>query len=661
MTILESVDAPEKMGYNGGIVTLKLKIDTQTKSEPEFLPWKYQVLFDETEFIKATVEKPVTELTIEIPGNYNLDERTVAVRMTDCTKETEEWSTVASFKQEAAVIKMEYEGDFDTFWAKGNIDIKDGRFIVAEKYSDVGLLFSADSRYGVKAENYSGTAYAPEAVAITLSEIETKEPADPCKLVSETFRTPSYADFYFLENINYEDPYFDWVDTRDGIKGIHFKDSEFFLPFSGVVSKNTGDYSFKGLNAGYWFLGASAEEDHCIYVISEDYTALYYDLTHENLGSVRCVLDRKLPTYASHSFDKELTDKQMFMTVKVDMGDYPLAEVLAECVESGEVYDASATRTTDAVVNISANTTKQEREWRIFVNRIYSGVSFKQPAMTSYAVYVSHTPASSDYNSFTLSVTIDTDLDNVPVVIKGAGSDLTQTASKTNTTVSFTIPENTATSERTLSIWVDGKDTKKTVKQGAAPAGGLSVEWSSGALTVKNGAYVFAEPTERGMLFKYKSQYGILVEGDYTSSSKYPGYAYGPEKTTVAYEDIKTDQTDPCSLVAPAGTWRLPTIDELNEIKAAPNGKSFSASEYNTKLDGLKEIFFVGGGQMKDDGNGITLPTASSNWSSTESADKPGQYGYMAWTLSSATGSFLVSSAGAKQTKALQVRCVRSK
>lgn len=255
-----------------------------------------------------------------------------------------------------------------------------------------------------------------------------------------------------------------------------------------------------------------------------DYTSLYYDLTHENLGSVRCVLDRKLPSYASHSFDKELTDKQMFMTVKVDMGDYPLAEVLAECVESGEVYDASATRTTDAVVNISANTTKQEREWRIFVNRIYSGVSFKQSAMTSYAVYVSHTPASSDYNSFTLSVTIDTDLDNVPVVVKGAGSDLTQTASKTNTTVSFTIPENTAASERTL--------------------------------------------------FKYKSQYGIQVEGEYTSSSKYPGYAYGPEKTSVAYEDIKTDQIDPCGLVAPAGTWRLPTIDELSEIKAAPNGKS---------------------------------------------------------------------------------------
>lgn len=52
------------------------------------------------------------------------------------------------------------------------------------------------------------------------------------RFASETFRTPSYADFYFLENINYEDPYFDWVDTRDGIKGIRFKDSEFFLPWT---------------------------------------------------------------------------------------------------------------------------------------------------------------------------------------------------------------------------------------------------------------------------------------------------------------------------------------------------------------------------------------------------------------------------------------------
>lgn len=660
VTSLEGVIAPSKMGYNGGVVSLALKVDVQTKADTTFLPWKYRVILGGEECDPVEVKEKTEILYVEVPGNYTLDERQVEVQMTDCTKQEDEWSTVASFPQEAGVVRMAFERDFDTFWAKGNIDIEDGKFIVAENYSDPGLLFSADSKYGVKAEDYTGTAYNPEPVQIALADIAGQPAADPCKLISENFRTPSYADFYYLEDINYADPSFDWVGTVDGMKGIRFKGSDFFLPFSGVVSRETGAYSLRGSNAGYWFMGGNAAGEHSIYTVSEDYTSLYYDLVGTNMASVRCVLDRQLPSYQSHSFDKEMTDKQMFMTVKVDVGSYPIIEVLAECVETGIVSDASATATTDAVVNIPANKLKEEVEWKIFVNRVYTGVSFKQPAMSDYAAYVSHTPASNDYTAFTLAVTIDTDRDNVPVTVKGAGDDITLYGSKDKTTVEFSIPENTANVERTLQIWVDSKDTKKTVKQGAAPAGGLSVEWAPGALKVVDGAYVFADSKERGMLFKYGSKYAIEIVGNYGSSSQYPGYAYAPAKTTVAYADIPTGEIDPCSLVAPANTWRLPTKTEMEEIKAADNGKTFLASTYNSKLDGNNEVIFVGGGQMNDTGTGISLPTTSVCWTSTEGT-KAGQYVYGAWTMTSATGNFLVSGGGAAQTKAMQVRCVRSK
>ena len=277
----------------------------------------------------------------------------------------------------------------------------------------------------------------------------------------------------------------------------------------------------------------------------------------------------------------ETVDYKAFsLNVETDPGAFTYYDVTV-WGDDGTFTQTGATDARPQVsVGIPKNDTKQDRTLRLFVNHIYTGVEFVQPAMTDYALYVSHTPASAEYGAFTLSVTCDSDMASFPVVVKGSdGGEWSGTGSKENPTVEIAIPENTG-EERTLSIWVNGVDTKKTVKQGKQVVPLVySVVWSEGYLTVRDGAYVFAAPKERGMYFKYKSQYGFALPDPLESKPKYGGVVYGPTATEMAYADIPYGDTDPCSLVAPAGTWRMPTADELIEL-TSEGSKEFVVDTY---------------------------------------------------------------------------------
>ena len=210
--------------------------------------------------------------------------------------------------------------------------------------------------------------------------------------------------------------------------------------------------------------------------------------------------------------------------------------------------------------------------------------------------------------------------------------------------------------ERTLSIWVNGVDTKKTVKQGKQVVPLVySVVWSEGYLTVRDGAYVFAAPKERGMYFKYKSQYGFALPDPLESKPKYGGVVYGPTATEMAYADIPYGDTDPCSLVAPAGTWRMPTADELIEL-TSEGSKEFVVDTYRLCSDGEQDVYLVPSGQST--GSSLMLPTASLMWSSD--AGDAGKARYLAWS-NTATGEPKVSSGGTSQANSMMVRCVRAK
>lgn len=180
--------------------------------------------------------------------------------------------------------------------------------------------------------------------------------------------------------------------------------------------------------------------------------------------------------------------------------------------------------------------------------------------------------------------------------------------------------------------------------------------WSTGYLTVKDGAYTFAEPKEHGMYFKWRSRYAIDLGQTVTSTSKYSGKAYGPEETTASYTAISKDDTDPCSLVLPAGTWRLPTADEMTEMTKGGSIDTKTGSYY-TCTDGDQTVCLVAGGQLKKDGTGVTSPTNVFVWTGTKDTD--GKCQYLMW-MSSASGTPKIAKLTMNDA-ALQVRCVKSK
>ena len=304
----------------------------------------------------------------------------------------------------------------------------------------------------------------------------------------------------------------------------------------------------------------------------------------------------------------------------------------------------------DVVRSIPADEPKSERKFRIFVNRIYTGIEFVQPALSDYVRYVSHTPSEAGFEAFTLTVRCDSDRDSFTVAVKGSdGLELSQTGSKDNLTLSFDIPENGG-EERTLSIWINGADTGKSVKQEGKPViEPLMVEWSEGYLTVKDGAYTFADPQERGLYFKYKSRYGFALEDPIGSSSQYPGVAYGPEETTIAYDDIPSADVDPCSLVAPAGTWRMPSAEEWEDLLA----KTVADNATKSLQYGDLTIYLTPAGMWTTK---VMSATSTYAWTTTPHDSKENMYKYLMWMSSGPK-----IGTGTSQDNAMMVRCVRNK
>ena len=476
--------------------------------------------------------------------------------------------------------------------------------------------------------------------------------------------------FYWAKgNVTLMDGKFAVADKMSDL-GLYFRQgSKYGVPSDGGSYAGTaytplasGQISGKSQFGGYWGLGANYAGEGVIYVLNADYSMVDYDLAGTNMASLRCVKNIRQPSYVSHT-PASVTDNASFkLTVKTDPGEFPAYEVDIEA-EDGEIrsIDASPSET-EVTLTVPKNDEVGNREWRLFINRVYSGISFVQPGKKNYVDYISHSPSKATYEAFTLSVKCESDLASFPVVIKGSdGLELTQNGSKENPTVSFSVPEN-AGEERTLAIWVNGSDTGKSARQEANPAtNAFSVTWSEGYLTVVDGAYTFAEPKERGMYFKWKSKYGIKFEGTVSSSTKYQGVVYGPDEQSIPnYADVPYGDVDPCSLVAPAGTWRMPTSEQLLEL-VADGAKEFEPYAFRMCSDGMQNIYMVPSGQLYKDGTKTMLPNIISVWTADESATKPGQYCYLAWSTASTTNNPSVSAGGVVPATAMMVRCVRSK
>lgn len=696
VTEFASTTIPETIPAEGGAYTMTFTTRTETRSQPVvpvFEPWQYRVTLGEAVGDAIAVTEPKTEVSVVIGSNYSKEPRAVVVEMavTEDAATPPRWIRIVEAEQEPA-LKDYCVTEYDSTTIPETVPYNGGGYklgfttsIETRAADPIFVEWQYRVTLGDKVGDPVAVTERTESIDVEIAGNYTENERNIVVEMADAGAEPQWtkivearqeaalvltAGFYWAKgNVTLMDGKFAVADKMSDL-GLYFRQgSKYGVPSDGGSYAGTaytplasGQISGKSQFGGYWGLGANYAGEGVIYVLNADYSMVDYDLAGTNMASLRCVKNIRQPSYVSHT-PASVTDNASFkLTVKTDPGEFPAYEVDIEA-EDGEIrsIDASPSET-EVTLTVPKNDEVENREWRLFINRVYSGVSFVQPGKKNYVDYISHSPSKATYEAFTLSVKCESDLASFPVVIKGSdGLELTQNGSKENPTVSFSVPENSG-EERTLAIWVNGSDTGKSVRQEANPAtNAFSVTWSEGYLTVVDGAYTFAEPKERGMYFKWKSKYGIKFEGTVSSSTKYQGVVYGPDEQSIPnYADVPYGDVDPCSLVAPAGTWRMPTSEQLLEL-VADGAKEFEPYAFRMCSDGMQNIYMVPSGQLYKDGTKTMLPNIISVWTADESATKPGQYCYLAWSTASTTNNPSVSAGGVVPATAMMVRCVRSK
>ena len=562
VTEFASTTIPETIPAEGGAYTMTFTTRTETRSQPVvpvFEPWQYRVTLGEAVGDAIAVTEPKTEVSVGIGSNYSKEPRAVVVEMavTEDAATPPRWIRIVEAEQEPA-LKDYCVTEYDSTTIPETVPYNGGGYklgfttsIETRAADPIFVEWQYRVTLGDKVGDPVAVTERTESIDVEIAGNYTENERNIVVEMADAGAEPQWtkivearqeaalvltAGFYWAKgNVTLMDGKFAVADKMSDL-GLYFRQgSKYGVPSDGGSYAGTaytplasGQISGKSQFGGYWGLGANYAGEGVIYVLNADYSMVDYDLAGTNMASLRCVKNIRQPSYVSHT-PASVTDNASFkLTVKTDPGEFPAYEVDIEA-EDGEIrsIDASPSET-EVTLTVPKNDEVGNREWRLFINRVYSGISFVQPGKKNYVDYISHSPSKATYEAFTLSVKCESDLASFPVVIKGSdGLELTQNGSKENPTVSFSVPEN-AGEERTLAIWVNGSDTGKSVRQEANPAtNAFSVTWSEGCLTVVDGAYTFAEPKERGMYFKWKSKYGIKFEGTVSSSTKYQSVVYG--------------------------------------------------------------------------------------------------------------------------------------
>ena len=562
VTEFASTTIPETIPAEGGAYTMTFTTRTETRSQPVvpvFEPWQYRVTLGEAVGDAIAVTEPKTEVSVVIGSNYSKEPRAVVVEMavTEDAATPPRWIRIVEAEQEHA-LKDYCVTEYDSTTIPETVPYNGGGYklgfttsIETRAADPIFVEWQYRVTLGDKVGDPVAVTERTESIDVEIAGNYTENERNIVVEMADAGAEPQWtkivearqeaalvltAGFYWAKgNVTLMDGKFAVADKMSDL-GLYFRQgSKYGVPSDGGSYAGTaytplasGQISGKSQFGGYWGLGANYAGEGVIYVLNADYSMVDYDLAGTNMASLRCVKNIRQPSYVSHT-PASVTDNASFkLTVKTDPGEFPAYEVDIEA-EDGEIrsIDASPSET-EVTLTVPKNDEVGNREWRLFINRVYSGISFVQPGKKNYVDYISHSPSKATYEAFTLSVKCESDLASFPVVIKGSdGLELTQNGSKENPTVSFSVPEN-AGEERTLAIWVNGSDTGKSVRQEANPAtNAFSVTWSEGCLTVVDGAYTFAEPKERGMYFKWKSKYGIKFEGTVSSSTKYQSVVYG--------------------------------------------------------------------------------------------------------------------------------------
>lgn len=637
----------EEIDWRGGEYEIEVDYAPVTRAAT-MIPWSYRITVDGVAGETIDVKEDIRSVKVSVPANYTERRITYAVEVKIPLSDDDDpaWENVFDAVQQSGLVELE-----GTYWATSNLTVSDGKFAIGEKPEETGYYFKHMSTYGVSSEgsSYGGTAYAPEATAIALADIPERN-GDPCVLASGgALRMPTYGEMAILDLGEA------LLSEVNGVPGLHFGNKTLFLPFSGYCNEETGELAGKTLNAGYWTSGHDGEMNGILFQIDPDYRYIVPKLG-VSMVSVRCVRNLPKAVYVSHT-PEQLTDNGAFTaTIRTTPGNclsYPV-ELMEGMFPISVFVKASDGGT--ATIEVPVNDSPDEIVFEIFVDGEPTGRRIVQPGKKDYAEYRSHTPTGTvPADAFTLTVRCESDMASFDVEVRsGSETVVKQTGSKEKQSVELAVPANEG-GERVLEIWVNGVDTGKKLTQEKGKKG-IAQLWSPGYLTVKNGAYTFADKQERGMYFKYNSRYGIVLNGVPSSSAKYQE-AYGPEKveaTEMPYAQIPCEEVDPCMLVADGNSWRMPTYDEwLNLFDAETE---LSVGTYRMFFDADQQVYLTPSGQLKNTGSGVQLPAVVRAWSSTPATT--GKYRTVTYSL---TATANASKADVAPDVAIMVRCVRDK
>ena len=185
--------------------------------------------------------------------------------------------------------------------------------------------------------------------------------------------------------------------------------------------------------------------------------------------------------------------------------------------------------------------------------------------LSEYALYKWHHPEGNvSYDTSDLVVACESDPDRFVTELKSEGDSPTLTGSKYDPVVSFTVPANTSTDDREWKIFVSGTDCRQSVVQRSMYTDGQTT-WARGNIVLKDSRFAIGSPTDFGLFFRFNSIYGL--PSDDPKAWMYQNIAYNPDQVTIQWKDMPyDDDSDPCGLADPAGTWRLPTKDEIESL-----------------------------------------------------------------------------------------------
>lgn len=353
----------------------------------------------------------------------------------------------------------------------------------------------------------------------------------------------------------------DGVKTVDGMACRVFDGGKLLMPLAGACD-TLGSIGFKQTNGGYWGsgrgrggsrLGHDARDRRFLRVraLQPDRFVGFSALRAQRGRSALCV-----------SYSDRAADLRGFRTDVTCQSELDEFEVMVACEEEQFVEKAGKDRLTVSF-DIPANDGTEDRVYKIYVNDDYTGQSVTQTYKAGVCfVRVAFARRTCSGRCVRLDRHLQERYGRVSRCTSGRGRRSDANGIEIRSGGDFLRTGQYGAEARELKIFVGGADCGKSVVQQSkyTDVAVGQTTWARGNVVLEGGQFAIGAPTDYGLYFKFNSTYGMPYD---PGAAYYQGTAYNPNPVTIGWKDMAADAGgDPCRLVAPADTWRLPTRSE---------------------------------------------------------------------------------------------------